>query len=131
MGYKFVFAVPTKILKVECGAEAYTVNKFFGKSFGDERVERLDSSDYDVIVFDDIYFHRVGNWSLIWDYCLNSPEKIVIATGETSQLKNPESISNVFESEEYADHCIILIFECNILLYESKRLRTEEDRMSL
>ena len=131
MGYKVVFAVPTNNLKQECGAEAYTINKFFGISYGDERIVRLDYEEYDVIVFDEIIFHSVGKWSLIWDFCLNNPDKIVIATGDTKQLKNPESISNVFGFEEYADHCIDLIFENNIMLYECKRLKTDEDRMRL
>ena len=33
-----------------------TVNKFFGMSFGDAYVEPFDYSEYDVIVFDEIYF---------------------------------------------------------------------------
>lgn len=131
MGCKVVFVVPTNNLKQECGAEAYTINKFFGISYGDERVEKLDDLSYDVVVFDEIIFHNTSKWALIWDYCLNNPDKIVVATGDTKQLKNPESISNVFEFEEYADHCVDLIFENNIMLYECKRLKTEEDRTRL
>ena len=33
--------------------------------------------------------------------------------------------------EKYADHCIDLIFKNNIMLYECKRLKTEEDRNKL
>ena len=131
MGYKVVFVVPTNNLKQECGAEAYTINKFFGISYGDERVEKLDSSNYDVIVFDEIYFHSVGKLSLIWDFVINNPDKIIVATGDTKQLKNPESLSNVFTFEEYANHCINLIFENSIMLYECKRLKTEEDKLKL
>ena len=36
--------------------EAMTVNKFFGISLGDAYVEPFDYSEYDVIVFDEIYF---------------------------------------------------------------------------
>ena len=46
-------------------------------------------------------------------------------------MKNPESVSNVIAFEKYADHCIDLIFEKNIMLYECKRLKTEEDRQKL
>ena len=69
--------------------------------------------------------------ALIWDFCKNNPDKIVVATGGTNQLKNPERVSNVMSFEKYANHCIDLIFENNIELYECKRLKTEEDRKKL
>ena len=64
-------------------------------------------------------------------FCLNNPDKIVVATGDTRQLKNPESVSNVFEFEAFANHCIDLMFKNNIMLYECKRLKTDEDRRKL
>ena len=128
---RVLFVVPTNNLKQECGAEAMTINKFFGISYGDERLEKFDYSDVDVIVFDEIYFHNVGKWALIWDFCKNNPDQIVVATGDTKQLKNPERVSNVMSFEKYADHCIDLIFKNNIMLYECKRLKTEEDRQKL
>jgi hypothetical protein len=97
-------------LKQECGAEAMTVNKFFGISYGDERLGKFDYSGFDVIVFDEIIFHNVGKWALIWDFCKNNPDKIVVATGDTKQLKHPERVSNVMSFEKYANHCIDLIF---------------------
>ena len=39
--YKVVFVVPTNNLKQECGAEAVTINKFFGRSYGDEKLNNL------------------------------------------------------------------------------------------
>ena len=128
---RVLFVVPTNNLKQECGAEAMTINKFFGISYGDERLEKFDYSDVDVIVFDEIYFHNVGKWALIWDFCKNNPDKIVVATGDTKQLKNPERVSDVMSFEKYADHCIDLIFKNNIMLYDCKRLKTEEDRQKL
>ena len=130
-GYNVVFVVPTNNLKQECGVEAMTINKFFGISYGDERLEKCDFSGFDVIVFDEIYFHNPAKWVLIWDFCLNNPDKIVVATGDTNQLKNPEKVSDVFKFEDYANHCIDLIFENNIKLYECKRLKNEEDRKKL
>ena len=107
--YNVLFVVPTNNLKQERGAEAMTINKFFGISYGDERLEKFDYSDVDVIVFDEIIFHNVGKWALIWDFCKNNPDKIVVATGDTNQLKNPERVSNVMSFEKYANHCIDLI----------------------
>ena len=129
--YQVLFVVPTNNLKQECEAEAMTINKFFGLSYGDEKLEKCDYSDIDVIVFDEIYFHNVGKWALIWDFCKNNPNKIVLAIGDTKQLKNPEKVSNTITFEKYADHCIDLIFKNNIMLYECKRLKTEEDRNKL
>ena len=69
-------------------------------------------------MFDEIHFHSVGKLALIWDFVRNNPDKIVVATGDTKQLKNPEKLSNVFGFEEYANHCIDLIFKNNIMLYD-------------
>ena len=110
-GYKVLFVVPTNNLKQECGVEAMTIHKLFGISYGDERLEKFDYSGFDVIVFDEIYFHNPAKWALIWDFCLNNPDKIVVATGDTNQLKNPEKVSDIFKFEDYANHCIDLIFE--------------------
>ena len=129
--YKVLFVVHSNELGQQCGCEWATINKFFSISFGDERLTKFDYSVYDVIVFDEIYFHNVGKWALIWDFCKNNPDKIIVATGDTNQLKNPERVSNVMAFEKYANHCINLIFENNIMLYECKRLKTEEDRHKL
>ena len=91
--YKVLFVVHSNELGQQCGCEWTTINKFFGISFGDERLNKFDYSGYDVIVFDEIYFHNVGKWALIWDFEKKNPDKIVLATGDTKQLKNPESVS--------------------------------------
>ena len=129
--YRVLFVVHSNELGQQCGCEWATINKFFSISFGDERLTKFDYSVYDVIVFDEIYFHNVGKWALIWDFERNNPDKIVLATGDTKQLKNPERVSNVISFEKYADHCINLIFKDNIMLYECKRLKTEEDKQKL
>ena len=129
--YKVLFVVHSNELGQQCGCEWTTINKFFGISSGDERLSKFDYSGYGVIVFDEIFFHNVGKWALIWDFCKDNPDKIVVATGDTKQLKNPESVSNVIGFKKYADHCIDLIFKSNIMLYECKRLKTEEDRPKL
>ena len=78
-----------------------------------------------------IYVHNDGKWALIWNFCKNNLDNIVLATGDTKQLKNPETVSNTIGFEKYADHCIDLIFKNNIILYECKKLKTEEDRNKL
>lgn len=130
-GHKVLFVVPTNGLGQECGCEWATSNIFFGIAFGGDKIMKFDSSEFDVIVFDEIYFHNVGKWALIREYERNNADKIIIATGGTKQLKNPESISNTIPFEQYADYCINQFFKYNIMLYESKRLKTEEDRKKL
>ena len=95
-----------------------TINKFFGICYGDEKLEKFDYSDYDVIVFDERYFQNVGKWALIWNFRKNIPDKIILATGDTKQLKNLETISNTINFEKYAGHCIDLIFKNCIMLWE-------------
>ena len=108
--YKMLFVVHSNELGQQCGCEWLTINKFFGISYGDERLNKFDYSNYNVIVFDGIYFHNVDKWALIWDFWKNNPDKIVVATGDTNQLKNPESLNNVFSFERYINYCINLIF---------------------
>ena len=88
-GHKVLFVVPTNELGQECGCEWTTLNKFFGIAFGDEKIMKFDSSEFDVIVFDEIYFHNVGKWALIREYERDNVDKIIIATGDTKQLKKP------------------------------------------
>ena len=107
------------------------MNKLFSIAFGDERLTKFDYFDFDVIVLDEIHFHNPAKWALVWNFCIDNPDKIVLATGDTNQLKSPEKVSNIFKFEDFANHCIDLIFENNILLYECKRLKNEEDKVKL
>ena len=52
-------------------------------------------------------FHLV----LLYKEPVKNPDKIVIATGDTNQLKNPEKVSGIFKFKDYANHCMELIFE--------------------
>ena len=57
MGMSVLFVCPTNKLVQKYGKEAITVNKFFSIAVGDEKLEKIDYSGYDVIVFDEIYFN--------------------------------------------------------------------------
>ena len=50
-----------------------------------------------------------------------NPDKIIIATGDTSQLQPINELSNQFEYAEYADNCINQISKYEIYLEENKR----------
>ena len=43
-------------------------------------------------------------------YCDEHPDKIIIATGDTSQLEPINSLSNQFDYDYYSDHCINQIY---------------------
>ena len=61
-GYKVLFCCPTNRLLQEFEGDAITINKFFGISFGDVKLEKFDYSGYDVIVFDEVYFSDAGTY---------------------------------------------------------------------
>ena len=50
--YKVIFVCPTNKLLQAFEGEALTLNKFFGISFGDVKLEPFDYSYFDVIVFE-------------------------------------------------------------------------------
>ena len=43
--------------------ETMTINKFFGISFGHAKLNPFDLSEFDVIVFDEMYFSNLSNLS--------------------------------------------------------------------
>ena len=130
--YKVVFICPTNRLLQEFEGEAMTINKFFGISFGDSKPEPFDFSDYDVIVFDEIYFSNLNVYWRIKQFVEhNKRDKIIIATGNCKQLKSIQPITNTQDYETYVDGVIDHIFEYNILLKECKRLKSQEDRDKL
>lgn len=109
-----------------------TVNSFFGINFGDAKLEPFDYSYYDVIVFDEIYFSSLNTYWRIKQFVeQNKDSKIIIATGDTKQLKPVQEITNIQDYETYADHIINNIFQHNILLKECKKLHTQEDKDKL
>jgi hypothetical protein len=48
---------------------------------------------YDTIVFDEIFFSSIRKLARIKRYCDEHPDKIVIATGDTSQLESSQTAS--------------------------------------
>jgi hypothetical protein len=131
-GHKVLFVCPTNVLVQnykECGV---TVNKFFSMSVDiDDFMSKFDSSDYDVIVFDEIYMSCILKLRKIKQYSESNQNKIIIATGDTCQLEPIEKLSNTINYEKYADHCINSIFPNEIFLFINKRLKSEEDKLKL
>ena len=139
LGYKVLFVCPTNKLAQKYKESGLTINKFYGIGFannevkeeGEIKIKGFDSSEYDVIVFDEIYFSNVRMLARIRKFSLDNPEKIIVATGDTSQLPPILPYSNTKDYVTYADECINNIFPYEIYLKENKRLKTQEDKDKL
>ena len=79
--------IGTNNLTQEVSGEAITVNKFFAINFGEEKLQPFDYSEYDVIVFDEIYFNNTYKLHRIQEFIKNNPDKIVIGAGDVFQLE--------------------------------------------
>ena len=74
-----------------------TTHNFFGighQSTKNSKKSKFDASEYDVIVFDEIYLANIRMLARIKAYCEANPDKIIIATGDTAQLECIDLISN-------------------------------------
>ena len=137
LGYKVLFVSPTnklgKELNKDHSIEAITINRFFGFSADGESkyMKQFDSSEYNCIVFDEIYFYDVCNLMKVFSYCKNNNDKIILATGDVNQLECISEVSNVKDYEGYINHCINSIFPYEIFLKENKRLKKPEDKIRL
>ena len=84
---------------------------FFGIGLTEEsKVTWFDDTNYDTVVFDEIFFYSIRRLARIKKYCDDNPEKIVIATGDTKQLKAIDVISIQLDYDTYADYCVDSIF---------------------
>ena len=130
--YKEIFICPTNKLLQAFEGEAMTINKFFGINYGDAKLEPFGFTEFDVIVFGEIYFSNLNIYWRIKQFVeQNKHNKIIIATGDTKQLKPVQEITNTQDYELYTDNSIDNIFTHNIILKECKRLNTQEDKDKL
>ena len=54
--YGVIFICPTNKLLQAFEGKAMTINKLFGINYGHAKLEPFDFTEFDVIVFDEIYF---------------------------------------------------------------------------
>eukprot|EP00438_Fugacium_kawagutii_P015581 Skav229714 [mRNA] locus=scaffold49:189255:192446:+ [translate_table: standard] len=131
LGYKVLFVCHTNKLVQKYGDNAMTTNKFFGVGIGDTKLVPFDYSEYDCIVFDEIYCYGGLFYNKVWEFEKNNPKKIVIATGDAKQMKPIVDLTTTLNYEEYADRCMNKIFKYRIHLNTCKRLKTEEDKQKI
>ena len=59
---RYFFICPTNKLLQAFEGEAMTINKCFGINYRDAKLEPFDFTDFDVIVFDEIYFSNLNTY---------------------------------------------------------------------
>ena len=87
LGLKVPFVCPTNKLVRKSGKDATTINKFFSVAVGDEKFEKFDYSNYDCIVFDEIYFNGLRALNKIREFVEAHKDLMVVATGDGKQFK--------------------------------------------
>ena len=84
-----MFVVPTNRLLLEKEVNATTCNKFFSIAVHEdvgEKLPQFDYSNYDIIVFDEIYMCNLYVLDKVRQFINSNPDKMVIATGDVKQL---------------------------------------------
>ena len=71
------------------------------------------------------------NLARIKRYCESSPDKIVVATGDTDQLKCIDCITNQNDYDEYYNKCVDMNFPVGMFFRENKRLNSKKDKKTL
>jgi len=131
-GHNVIFVCPTNVLAEKYKEHGCTLNKFLGIGLTEEtKIARFDDTNYDTVVFDEIFFYSIRRLARIKKYCDDNPEKIIIATGDTKQLKAIDVISNQLDYDTYADYCVDSIFANRMMFNENKRLKKKKDKMLL
>ena len=120
-GHKVLFVCPTNKLVQKYKAAGITINKLFSIGINaNAKMTKFDDSNYDTIVFDEVCMSDLQKLARITKYCDEHSDKIIIATGDTSQLEPINSLSNQFDYDYYSDNCINQIFTYEIDLEEKK-----------
>ena len=129
MGKNVLLVVPTNRLLQEKEVEATTYNKFFSIAVHEdvgEKLPQFDYSNYDIIVFDEIYMSNLYVLDKVRQFIKNNPDKIVVATGDVKQLQGVEVLTNCQNPATYIDNCLDIIFKYNIFLTVCKRVGAKD-----
>ena len=99
-----------------------TLNMLLGIHLDDnKKMNKKDRSKYKCIVFDEIYLYNPDELKLISKFINKNIDKIILATGDTNQLKSFGYDSNNIEDlQKYISNCIDYIFNDMIILKEIK-----------
>ena len=131
LGYYTLFVVPQNSLSQNIDDDAVTTNKFSAIPVGDGEklpvapraiargaiardvasLPEFDHSNYNCIVFDEIYMNGTHILNRIREFFKRNPNKIIIRAGNVKQLPPIEDPTNTRKPDEYADECIDQIFK--------------------
>ena len=96
--------------------------------FGTVKLDELDFTEFDVIVFDEVYFSNLNVYSKMKQFVEKNEDKIIIATGDCMQLKPVQELTNTRDYHTYADEIIDNMFPSKINPKICKRLNNQEDK---
>jgi hypothetical protein len=137
LGHNVIFICPTNKLvqKYEMASDkitSTTINKFFSFNIGQEKTKPFDYSEFDVFVFDEIYCNDIQVLNRIKRFIDNNKDKIIIATGDSEQLKPVNDITNQdIDYDDYMDSVMSQLFKNDIFLKINKRFKNVEDMKRL
>ena len=129
MDHNVLCVVMTSRLLQEKEVEATTYNKLFSAVVHEEVGEKMpcfDYSNYDIIVFDEIYMFNLYVLNKVRLFTKDNPNKMVIATGDVKQLQGVEILSNCQNPATYMDDCLDIMFKHNIFLDICKRVGVKD-----
>jgi hypothetical protein len=104
LGYKVLFVSPTNVLCKELfkdhRVKSITINEFFGFGVNEENtfIKQFDSSEYNCIIFDEVYFYNISNLMKIYNYIQNN-NKIILGAGDVEQLESVDCIWECLQQE--------------------------------
>ena len=127
----FVAPVNTLVMSIrKDGIDAITINKLLGMGItDDDRVKKYDISEYDNIVFDEIFMYPLYTLSKINYFMKQNKDKNILATGDKNQLKaiGDNLYNNINDYEQYKDRAIKRMFKYYVNLKIIKRLKSDDD----
>jgi hypothetical protein len=133
LGHNVIFICPTNKLVQKYQAAndkitSVTINKFLNIKIGEEKMKTFNYSEFDVFVFDEIYCNDMHVLTRIKKFIDNNKDKIIIATGDSEQLKPVNDITNQdIDYDEYMDSVMSQLFKHEIFLKINKRFKNIED----
>ena len=115
------------------GFDGITYDKLFGLVVNVKEVpnfNKVDISEYDYIVFDEIMLYNVKQLMNIMYFIDLNPNKRIIATGDSDQNTPFMNILNQYEytMNQYLYNCVCMMCPNQLTLCINKRLKKEEEK---
>ena len=90
-GHKILFVCPTNVLVQKYrlkGIDAVTVDKFFSISMcPNVKLKRFNHSNYDTVIFDEIYFLDMRKLNSIYQFVMTNNDKINYSYGRLRSIR--------------------------------------------